>query len=823
MSATVTIPKARLLDLTICPVAGNRFVVKNRTGGTYFTFGEQEHFLLMQLDGVTSDVKICEAFQNQFGEELSCDDLQEFIKILDGRGLLQGSQAATQHAADVFGDEDDDDDLSAATTVNGKPARKRQSLLYCRFSVFDPDRLFNWLEPKIRWVWTPAFLAVTAIMILAAMLLMANNRHQMIAGFSQAWRWETVILTWLTVVLATTLHEFAHGLTCKRYGGEVHEVGVLFMFFTPCFFCNVSDAWLIPQKSRRMWITLAGGYCDLIIWSLAAFVWRLTVPNSLINYLAWVILSVCGIRVFFNFNPLSKLDGYYLLSDWLEIPNLRRRGWDHWMSIMRWALWGANRPASTPQSKALMAYGAVSWSFSLVFLGVMFVQVIQLLNTLWGFVGFTGTSFIAVIIVKRLFRGFSKGELYMMLTKRHLRTAVWCLGFLAIPGALAVCQIQDRAGGDFQVRPGTRVEIRAAVAGFLKEVHFDEGQHVSQSALIGRLEIPDLASLITQKRAAVQESQANLRRLEIGARPEEVAEQKHRVERASEWRDMAQRDLERARTGLQEELARLDEQIAQRKTEFDFATHSKAQSERLLKKGVLAGEQFRAEVKKFQIAQSQWQQALAAKREREASGVLSHETELGRRQKELADSEAALSLLSAGARPEEIAAERARLARFQEELSYHESLQDKVLLHSPVAGLMVTPRMTEKIGQYFEKGALICVIEEITALEAEIAVGEEEVSGVEIGQIVELKARALPLQTFKARVDRVAPVAIGSAVPGASVDRQSSITVYCRVDNPEGNLRSGMTGYGRVYREHKSLATVILNKFLRYFRTEFWW
>ena len=84
------------------------------------------------------------------------------------------------------------------------------------------------------------------------MLLVAANRHQMVTGFSQAWRWETVVLAWITIVVATTLHEFAHGLTCKRFGGEVHEVGVLFMFFTPCFFCNVSDAWLIPQKSRRM-------------------------------------------------------------------------------------------------------------------------------------------------------------------------------------------------------------------------------------------------------------------------------------------------------------------------------------------------------------------------------------------------------------------------------------------------------------------------------------------------------------------------------------------------------------------------------------------
>src|SRR5439155_2123288 len=127
--------------------------------------------------------------------------------------------------------------------------------------------------------------------------------------------------------VTTTLHEFAHGLTCKHYGGEVHEIGFLLMFFIPCFYCNVSDAWLFDRKSKRLWVTFAGAYCDLCLWAVAVFVWRLTVADTMVYYVAWVALSVCGARIFFNFNPLLKLDGYYLLSDWVEIPNLRQRSW----------------------------------------------------------------------------------------------------------------------------------------------------------------------------------------------------------------------------------------------------------------------------------------------------------------------------------------------------------------------------------------------------------------------------------------------------------------------------------------------------------------
>ena len=76
----------------------------------------------------------------------------------------------------------------------------------------------------------------------------------------------------------------------------------------------------------------------------AVFVWRVTMQDTLLNYLAWVILSICGARIFFNFNPLMKLDGYYLLSDWLEIPNLRQRGLDRLMASVRCVFWGGPRP-----------------------------------------------------------------------------------------------------------------------------------------------------------------------------------------------------------------------------------------------------------------------------------------------------------------------------------------------------------------------------------------------------------------------------------------------------------------------------------------------
>ena len=139
-----------------------------------------------------------------------------------------------------------------------------------------------------------------------------------------------------------------------------------------------------------------------------------------------------------------------------------------------------------------------------------------------------------------------------MIATRRKRTTIWLLGLGGLAAVLAGVETEDRAGGSFRLRPATRVELRAPVAGFLREVYFDEGDRVSPGAPVARLEVPGLESRLAQKQAELGEARARLRLLEIGPRPEEVAEQRRRVERARRWRDLAQRDLKRSHAGLRE-------------------------------------------------------------------------------------------------------------------------------------------------------------------------------------------------------------------------------------------------------------------------------
>ncbi|MBI1913640.1 MAG: efflux RND transporter periplasmic adaptor subunit [Planctomycetes bacterium] len=799
MAGSAVILPGRRPGLLLSPLGEEGHVLKDLATGDYYSLGPREAFLLEQLNGEQTPEAVRAAFEAHFGEPLSQEALWEFIELARDQGFLQ--TAARIEAT------------PSPPPPAGEPA---QGALCWRKCLFDPDRLFTRLAPKVWFCWTPAFLLFSTGCILLAAALAWANRGLLASSFAHALRWETVALVWLTLLVVTLLHEFAHGLTCKHYGGEVHEVGVLFLYLVPCFYCDVSDAWLFKERSKRLWVTFAGGYFELFLWALAAFAWRLTQPDTLVNYLAFVVLSVCGVQTLFNFNPLLKLDGYYLLSDWQGIPNLHPRSFAYLKAHLRWLLWGAARPARDPRGRFLLLYGSLAWLFSLGFLVLVLAGLFTFCGTHWGWAGYGLVALLGMVTTRGQFRDLAAGEVTHMLRLRRKRAVGWLVLLGAAAAALCLVEIEDWAGGSFQVRSASRAELRAPVAGFLQDVYADEGDRVSPGGLVVRLEVPDLASRLAQKRAEVQEAQARLRMLEKGPRYEEVAEQRSRVNRARGWRDLARQDLRRERQALEHELAQLEKLVAQYQAELEAAQDAYERNTRLIVQGASAGEQHRDVERRYKVCKAQLEQAQAKKRAREAGGVLAAEAELARRERELADARAALRLLELGARPEEIDAEQARVRRLQEEMGYLESLRNRVHVRSPVAGLVATQRLKERRGEYVREGDLICVVEGAAALEAEVILAEQDATRVRAGQVVRFKARALPYETFQERLARVAPVA-------ARGEAQGTMSVYCELPAPPSGLRPGMTGFARVQVGRRPVGAVLLDRVLRFLRTEFWW
>lgn len=326
----------------------NITIVKDPLNDRFYRFGPIEAFILRQLNGTNGPNDIQEKVKKKFAADLDRETIDGFVISLNQRGLLESGEGPT------------------------KPSRKsrfRGSLLYMRFKAFDPDKKLDKLVEHVRFCFTRRFVFGSLVLMLLALLTFLVNFDEIVRDFSHIFNPATIIPA-LLIVLATTIgHEFAHGLTCKHFGGRVREMGFLLLFFQPALYCNVSDAWLFPEKSKRMWVGLAGTYFEMVLWALAVFVWRITAPETALNFLALVLLGTSGIRIFLNLNPLIKLDGYYVLSDWLEIPNLRARAFAFIRVWARrpWALARINLPKR--DKRIYLWYGLAGMGFTVWILG----------------------------------------------------------------------------------------------------------------------------------------------------------------------------------------------------------------------------------------------------------------------------------------------------------------------------------------------------------------------------------------------------------------------------------------------------------------------
>ncbi len=169
-------------------------------------------------------------------------------------------------------------------------------------------------------------------------------------------------------LLVGVTHEFAHGLTCKAFGGRATEVGVLLIYyFLPALYCNVSGIHLIPQRGRRLWVIAAGVYWQLLVGTLSLLAWFLLAPYTLLADLAFIFFCGSVLDVIFNGNPLIKLDGYYFLSQWLRMPNLMDRARDWRRGLLRRIVFGVPNVAASRFSRREQAILAVFGSLSFIY------------------------------------------------------------------------------------------------------------------------------------------------------------------------------------------------------------------------------------------------------------------------------------------------------------------------------------------------------------------------------------------------------------------------------------------------------------------------
>jgi len=413
-------PSVVLVDL-----GGGEYVVKDPESQAYLQAGDSEFFLLRNLVEKISNAELRSRYSSKYGEDLERADLDPFLEILIRRGLMAPtsdfSGANGLASEPVRTNEYSEDDTE--TEQSGPPGRwGKGSLLYYRLPLLDPDKILDRIVNTVPWIWTKGFLVVSLLMMLTALYVLSSQREAVAASVGYALRWETLLLVGAISFFVTALHKTAHGATCKRFGGEVREAGVLIMMMIPCLYINVSDAWMIKERWKRMLITSAGGYMDLCMWALYVFLWRLSLPRTLFHHLAFIVVSTCGARGLINFNPLLRFDGYYLLCDYLKISNLYAQGREYWMRHLVWLFWGAERPEKKERSGTLLLYGLMSWAFAVSFLSFLRLNLMGYVSLRYGVFGFCFGAVLMTYAVRRVFRSFIGTEFIEMLKSRSART-----------------------------------------------------------------------------------------------------------------------------------------------------------------------------------------------------------------------------------------------------------------------------------------------------------------------------------------------------------------------------------------------------------------
>jgi len=296
------------------------YVVKDPLKGEFFRFNQEEWSVIALFDGAKTKKEMVDFYNehhpfDQIGEET----IDDYLSSLESMNLLKKGQVETNIMLVEKMKEMRQSQLLS----------KKGSLMYKRFPLVDPDKFFNSVIPKLTFFWTKGFFIASASCMAMAIYIILINWNQFNLGLFDLFSFSTMsfgnfVALWLVIYTTIAIHELGHGLTCKYYGGEVHEIGFLLLFFQPCLYANVNDAWLFDKKWKQVMVTLAGGYIEFFIGSIFTFIWALTNPNTFVNILSFQVMAICSVStVLFNFNPLVKLDGYYLFSDFVEIPNLK--------------------------------------------------------------------------------------------------------------------------------------------------------------------------------------------------------------------------------------------------------------------------------------------------------------------------------------------------------------------------------------------------------------------------------------------------------------------------------------------------------------------
>lgn len=512
-----------------------------------FRVGKLEHWLLENLK-VSQDVeRLVTQCSRQFSESLPRERIQLAILNFQQNGLLlqPPSSLAPQPQNRV-------DSASVAEHWNLRLQGWLARLMVWRMPGLSADRLLERLLPYSGPFFSRSAVRFWLAMALLTGVMLALSWDRLIPRVDLAgWILQPRALTCGLCILLLTrcIHELGHALTCKLYGVRCPDIGLLFVLGAPCLYCDVSESWRLPKRSQRAAIAAGGIYAELVVATLAAWCWMLTV-DGLFNTLAMHTLLICSISTLaFNANPLMRFDGYHILADILDETNLRTKADGIALRGLENIALGPTSNTSTStgnrRTRMLGVYAVLSWlyRFAIVMaIAGVFYSVLTAWNLAWlGRFGAATVVFGMLLLpAARFMRGLlEKAQLW----KQRLRLALWLLLLIAFVTWLPIPQRRWTTGW---VEPHASAGVYVPYNAVLSSVLVDDGQTVTENQPLFELTSHEVELKVSQRRADLEvaeiEYEQQKRKRGMYASKVDLASYHTRIENAARMRDNAQRE-----------------------------------------------------------------------------------------------------------------------------------------------------------------------------------------------------------------------------------------------------------------------------------------
>lgn len=481
------------------------YIAHDTYGDQYFRFRPEAWDFIARLDGQATVEDVWQACLDRNGDRApgQGEVVQMLAQLYNGNLILS--------------------DVPADVTQLFERLKKRRAnewksrlfgIFFLRIPLWDPDVFLNrtiaLVRPFLSWFGALLWLVVggAAIAVVVANWSRATDQSAGVLDPSN------LLLLYLAFAATKLLHEMGHAYAVKRFDGEVHRMGITFLVFTPIPFVDATAAWAFRERWKRVWVGAAGMIVELFFAALAAFVWANTAPG-LVNGLAYNVMIVASVStLLFNLNPLLRFDGYYILADLTDSPNLHPRAtrqWYHW--IERYAFGGklSQSPAESRGDSAwLGTFGLAAWAYRIF---ITFTIIIFVADK------FFGLGFLAAVltVIGFVILPLYKGIRYLLSEPRIERVRGRAIGVTAgfltlLLVLLAVVPFPNYFRAPGVMKAGQSQYLITGSSGAVETVAVQDAAPVPAGAPVLQMRNPELMLEIADLRAELARIDATERR-----------------------------------------------------------------------------------------------------------------------------------------------------------------------------------------------------------------------------------------------------------------------------------------------------------------------